>query len=203
MYTCLILDICQVERCKELWRRLQAFYKNRKVESKLDNLTLLMIQKQKSAPPKLRAKAAELRCLIPFIQDMALEFFDDGDAKENCAKQLVVLLNGCYSALSSDVVFAADLLADRCRKMCVLWVALESRSDPPLWRVKPKMHLFQELAGMQVGDRPALSWTYRDEDFGASLAQRARVRGGHHTPKAVGQAVLLKFIAKHTLPRVA
>jgi hypothetical protein len=190
------------ENCKRIFIRMRAWYKNNPVDSKYDNLIPTMIQKKASTPPKLRGKAAEVRSLVPFVKLLAEEFFSDADIMESTAKEAAKLLNGMYECLSAAAVFSGDHLAERCRKLCLLWVAMEAQSVPPLWRVKPKMHLVQELCEMSIGDRPALSWTYRDEEFGGSLAQYARKRGGHHTPIAIGRAVLLKFIAKHPIPRI-
>ena len=45
------------------------------------------------------------------------------------------------------------------------------RAAGKLWVFKPKFHLFQ-------GGNLGLLWTYRDEDFGGSIAHTARRRGG-------------------------
>ena len=55
------------------------------------------------------------------------------------------------------------------------------------------LHLFQELAEMD-GCQPALSWTYRDEDFGGTVAGLGRRRGGPRTIAATGSQVLQRFV---------
>ena len=62
-----------------------------------------------------------------------------------------------------------------------------------LWRVKPKMHLFQELCFEDAN--PSDSWTYRDEDFGGYLAASSRCRGGKATVRSVNEMVLNNFKA--------
>ena len=63
-----------------------------------------------------------------------------------------------------------------------------------VWVLKPKHHAFMELS-LQVGN-PALTWTYRDEDVGGFLAGLAKLKGGSHNPKAVGNSVIQRWRAK-------
>ena len=119
---------------------------------------------------------------------------------ESAARQASKMLNGMYEALSASLPFAGDLLAENCRRLCLLMVALDEASVSPAWNIQPKMHLVQELCEQGLGDRPALMWTNRDEDFGGSLAKLARRRGGAHSAKAIGDSALMKFIARHPLP---
>ena len=96
---------------------------------------------------------------------------------EEAAKAGMVNLHRCYVCLSSDTIFAKDLFEDSARRFAAQYVALEAAVPDGLgWRIKPKMHLFWELA-MERG-KPATCWTYRDEDFGGSVAAMPRRRGG-------------------------
>ena len=75
----------------------------------------------------------------------------------------------CYQCLSDDSIFHADVLYDASKRFAASYVALNTvADDPKLWRVKPKLHLFLELCA--EGSRPSRAWTYRDEDFGGSMA---------------------------------
>ena len=181
---------------------MAAWYQNHEYDAKFDTLTPTMLQKSASTPPKLRGKAAEIRSLVPFVQKACETLLTDNISVAQAAKEMSKLLAGMYECLSATAPFAADPLADRCRRVCLLWVALEQSSPAPLWRVKPKMHLMQELCEESLGERPALSWCYRDEEFGGSLAQLARRRGGAHSALAVANAVILKFISRHPVPRL-
>ena len=49
---------------------------------------------------------------------------------------------------------------------------------------------------------PSQEWTYRDEDFGGSLARMAHKRGGPGSPAAQSKTVVLKFAARHSLPMI-
>ena len=97
-------------------------------------------------------------------------------------------------------MFVAVDLTRHSRTCCLLTVALEA-ANKKLWRVKPKMHLFQELCEMQSSS-PADSWTYRDEDFGGTLAKVSRRRGGLNSPLGTARSVLQRFAAKHAVPAI-
>jgi len=185
-------------RCKELFLLMQTYYRANNVESRLDHLTPLMLCKPMQTP-KLRAKAAEARGLVPFARDTALLLLSDAVPTESTAKEAAICLASCYDALS-HTTFLADDLKKHCRKFCLLTVALEA-ADEKLWRVKPKLHLFQELCEMQTSC-PADSWTYRDEDFGGTLAKISRRRGGNNSALGTGRSVLQKFAAKHAVPAI-
>ena len=81
----------------------------------------------------------------------------------------------------------------------MLLVQLEQHNT--LFKVIPKLHLFQELAEMS-DICPSLTWCYRDEDFGGSLASLSRIRGGWNKAAQVAKNVLLKFMLQHHLPRI-
>lgn len=83
----------------------------------------------------------------------------------------------------------------------MLLVRLEERAGGIDWRVKPKLHLLQELAEVS-GSCPSDSWLYRDEDFGGSLAQMSRRRGGRNAPHNTSAVVLAKFQARYRLPSI-
>jgi len=188
----------ELARCRELFLLIQIFYKANDVESRLDHLFPNMLcQKKKS--PKLRAKAAEARGLVPFARDAAVRYLLDTDPAEHAAKQAAIQLASCYDCLS-HAAFDHDLLRASCRRFCLLTVALEA-TDSKLWRVKPKMHLFQEMCEMQASC-PTDSWTYRDEDFGGTLAKISRKRGGLSSAMSTAKGVLQRFAAKHVLPSI-
>ena len=161
-------------RLQVLWERMLAFYDREGIQDKLQNLTLGMIQGKK-APPKLRCSAAQCRALIPFALEMSQSVLGASPVEE-AAKCGMVHLGRCYTCLSSDTIFAKDMFEDSATKFAAQYIALEAASEGLAWRVKPKLHLLLEL--FLEGGRPATCWTYRDEDFGGSVAGMARRRGG-------------------------
>ena len=92
-------------------------------------------------------------------------------------------------------------MANSSRLFCLQLLALPTVTREALWKFKPKHHLFQELAEYSQGC-PTLFWTYRDEDFGGSLASLARSRGGRNSPLGVSHNVLTCFMAKHKFPHL-
>ena len=192
------------DRCSQLFLRMQQFYKENKTESRLDNLTLSMLRAdQAKKGPKLRAKGAEARGLVPFAAELADQLLRDDDEEERAAKLAARALHACYQNLSTAVYDAARM-AHHSRTFALLQVALETHAEQHNslnWYVKPKLHMFQEMC--EFGStRPATCWTYRDEDVGGSVASYAWRRGGALTAVSVSSMVLMKFRAKHNVPHI-
>lgn len=165
----------------------------------LDNLTLSMI-KAKSKPPKLRARAGEARGLIKFAAQLADSKLSDNDVFESTVKCCARHLQACYDCLSR-ANFSHDIMAKNCKAFCTLYVALSDQAlNKKCWRVKPKMHMFQELCEMSGDQIPSLNWCYRDEDFGGGMAAVSRRRGGKNTPLSTSLHSLQRFFAKHKVP---
>ena len=151
--------------------------------------------------PKLKSYGAETRGLIPVMKDLVLELLHEADPVEQCVKQTSLHLATCYDCLSSSAPFAADRMAENCRRFCTLYVGLAARL-PRVFHVKPKLHLFQELCEMELPGQPSTHWTYREEEFGGSIAQMGRRLGGAHTAVSTGHQVLNKFCARHKVPEI-
>ena len=184
----------KAERVQSLWRRVSALYNDYPTEARLGNLTEAMLSPT-ARSAKLRAHGAECRALVPIAGHLVRELVADDASVDGTVRQTMASLEACYSCLSARA--DATNLGVHCRRFCTLWVALE-RLDVG-FHIKPKTHLFQELCEMQR-TRPALHWTYRDEDFGGSLVSIGRRRGGHRSAIAMGRQILVKFCARHPLP---
>ena len=184
-------------RVKELWRRIQHYYKNTTI-SKLDNLTSNMIKATGARTAKLKAHAAESRGLVPIALQLAKDILSEDDPLDAAVLQVTQELASCYECLSAGA--DQSTLADHSRRFCTLWVTLEAMHDR--FGIKPKMHLFQELCEQSGPTRPSAHWTYRDEDFGGSIVGLARHRGGPKTPGATGHRVLMNFCARYPFPVV-
>jgi hypothetical protein len=184
-------------RCANLWLKIQDWYRRHEVKDCLEQLKLSMIRQPKKAP-KLRSKAAQARALVPFAKEAAVEMLSDADVIEHTVKHCAIHLDACYSSLSS-ATFDSTVLAENSRKFCLLYCSL-STENGLAWRVKPKLHMFQEMCEMSGGTLPSLCWTYRDEDFGGSIAKYSRSRGGKDTPLNKAKHVLTVFLAKNRIP---
>lgn len=180
----------KTERCTFIWREMQEFYAAAHVQDKLKNLTPGMICGPR-ASPKLRASAAQMRALVPFCKQLA-ERFLGGTPEAEAIKAAASNLCRCYEALSSSS--SGDDLASCSRRFAAQFVALEQISPERRWRVKPKMHMFLELAA--EGSNPSLCWTYRDEDFGGTCARLSRRRGGLLKAQETSTVLLQRFLIK-------
>jgi hypothetical protein len=196
----------EASRCRALFLEIQAYYRRVQPESRLDDLRPSMLGPA-GKPPKLRAKAAEARFLVPFAKEAAERLLAQeargllpqvAHVQEATARQAACHLAACYDCLS-QATYSPEALRENSRKFALLYVALERATPHPAWRVKPKLHLFQEMCELGTAC-PSLCWSYRDEDFGGSLAQVSRRRGGSSSPAATAAALLAKFAAKHEVP---
>ena len=88
-----------------------------------------------------------------------------------------------------------------CRKCCVLYAALSREAagagQPLLWRIKPKMHMFQEMAEYQALElgHPSRWWTYMDESFVGEVANMATSRGGPKAAATTSKRTMQRYIA--------
>jgi hypothetical protein len=185
------------EKLANFFKRIQLYYVEEGVSDVLDDLTWAMIQKKATSSPKLRAKAAEARKLVPFARLEAARCLSGGKPEEVTAMQAAVHLEKCYNCLSN---YDTVTLQNESTHFLLLYKALEEHAvsvGSCAWKVKPKFHIWQELCNMP--DNPVSHWVYRDEDFGGYVAQVAKRKGGKNTVRATGEQVLNKFRAKHTL----
>ena len=187
------------DRLASLFDDIQKFYKTTECQSRLEGLTHTMIRKDASSTPKLRGRGADIRALVPYGFEAAQRLLDSSDPLESTAKQMAVHLNECYKLLPR-AAFQHSALAENCQKFCELALAMEDE-DPAIWGCKPKLHLFQELC--EESDYcPSLSWCYRDEDMGGSLARIAHRKGGCLSAKATAENLLKKWCARYPVPRI-
>ena len=188
-------------RCSALWLRLQAWYEAQGVQDRLQNLTLGMLCKEK-ASPKLRASAAQVRALVPWLWSLGQDLLADDDDEEVAMASAAYHLLQCYRSLSHESIFFQEVLTTSSRLFALQYVALESHAlGTKNWRAKPKLHLFLELASS--GSQPSLFWTYRDEDFGGACAKMSRRRGGMAKPGPSSSGLLHRWRIKHPVPRLA
>ena len=183
------------DKVSHLFGCVWEYYESNAITSRLDTLTLKMLGKKGKA--KLRGKAAEIRALISFAPILCTSFCDAGDVVDQTVSLASFALQACYANLSRNS-YDRHNLATNSRKFCMLLVELEKKAQ---FRLLPKLHLFQELCEM-TDINPSLTWCYRDEDFGGSLAALSRVRGGANRAANIAKSVLLKFCCQHKFPRL-
>ncbi len=109
---------------------------------------------------------------------LADEMLDLSVPKFEAMRHAAFHLNELYSALSSDHPDPCACMKEHGIKFAIQYVALHdfcNHADDKAWRIKPKLHLF--LHSTSANSLPRLVWTYRDEDFGGSVARMARRKG--------------------------
>jgi hypothetical protein len=190
----------KAEQCKQLHLRMQTFYKTCVCTSRLDELKPTMLKKRGATKyPKLRAKAGEARALVPFAKLLAAEVLGNSPEHET-AKHCATALNDTYECLSA-ANFSEARIAETARIFALHYIALSTLATALgacRWGVKPKFHLFLEMTTCKSS--PAKCWTYRDEDFGGTVANMCTRRGGKNSPVSVGRTLFAKFAAMHNPP---
>ena len=190
--------------CASLWAKLRKHYAIFKSPNRLQNLTVEMIKKVGKGP-KLRAKGAETRGMVPF----ALECAIDLHAYKASTHSLTVLqcmssLMDFYTLMSLDE-YPPEVGAKACRKFNLLYHALSQESAQngyeAFWKLKPKHHMFAEMAEYQAPSlgNPSAFWNYADEDFVGWVAKLASSKGGPTSAATTAKKVLEKYRALGSL----
>ena len=190
------------KRVGELFKEILEEYKNQGVTSdRLATLTETMFRKDAASAPKLKAKGAETRKLVPILGVLCRKLLDSTGELDSAVVACMSLLLQCYAALDVDP-YDPKLMEREVRRFALQYVSLRDYyADNINWRVKPKLHLLLHLS--QSSTCPKDTWCYRDEDFGGATATMVRAKGGHNTPGNSSQIVLDKFKARNNLPVLA
>ena len=187
------------KRVKELFKLLKKHQKTVDSSNKLQGLTVEMI-KQDKKPPKLRAKGGETRSLMTFALEMSITMHQNLQTEHSNAVLQCVSGHMEFYLLMGVEPYKPDLASAACQKFCTFYNALskeaqDSHGNDLFWRIKPKFHMYQELAQYQtfvLGD-PKLFWTYKDEDFVGWVAKLARTEGGPKQAATVATNVLQQY----------
>ena len=187
------------QKLDALWAKIQAWYEEKGVVDRLQNLTQKMLQSAGKHPyPKLRGSAAVVRKLVPFLYPLCQELDQTSPEVRDCTIA-AKLLGDCYDALREEDREALANLPSNSRKFAALLVVLETH-NASRFHVTPKLHLFQHMA--ESGSLPSRCWTYRDEDFGGSVAAVSRRKGGLLSPTATSAGFLEKWLILTSVTQV-
>ena len=187
----------QESRVKLLWKEINEFYVNYGIKDRLKKFTKNTIRPEASQPPKLHASASQCRALVYFGHLAAQKFLSDTEPDEYAAKTAAYHLNVCYSTLKTP---NKDALFKSSQAFVLQYAALFATSNGIAWRIKPKAHMFLELCA--EGSRPELTWTYRDEDYGGTIAKTCKMRGRWKKVKCFSTHALDLFHIDNEFPRV-
>jgi hypothetical protein len=187
----------QDARVKLLNDEVQQYYRNYGIQDKVKKFTKNTIRPEASVPPKLHSSAAQCRALIYFGHLASQRFLSDDIPVEYAAKTAAYHLNVCYSTLknaNSDALFLSS------QAFMLQYAALQSVSNGIAWRIKPKAHMFLELCS--EGSQPELTWTYRDEDYGGTIARSCKMRGMWKKVSCFAAHALDLFHIDNLFPRI-
>ena len=195
----------QDKRVTELWAEIKRRYRVWETECRIQGLTREMIlQKKPNATPKLRTKGAETRHLVPIALGLAQSYADA--VSTEMSRTIVSMLSRLvdFYMLLGVRPFALDKCKAASLECVVLYKALHDTQESgsvTLWPLKPKIHMFQELAEFVVevlGD-PADFWNYRDESFVGFIATMSASRGGGRGPATMPLNALNRWRVSATL----
>ena len=191
-------------RVGRLWKDILESYKRLNYEQGMRFPYLKLksfIQTGKS--PKLRGKAAHIRGLVPILDALASKYLPQTDVHTQTVKSCLHYLSMCYQELGN---FSAERFESSANRMAILYCALEKEQldlgVQKRWKIKPKLHLFLELAFHICKERgnPRKFWTYTDESHGGFLREIAKSRGGKNSSSSSCYRMLCRFIFKCPLP---
>lgn len=177
----------KTEAVAALWQDVLQWYRTQPANiTRIDKLKLEHFAQDKK-PPKLKCKAAAARQLVPFLPALCEKYLlqpEHTTSVNTTISNLTKQLHQTYQALYSG---DAELLARNCRNTCILWKSLQTHLqtlEPGTnrWKMKPKVHVFQELCEFQTQERgsPMQAWCYKDEDFGGYLQKLQKKRRQKH-----------------------
>lgn len=191
------------ERIRQLFLLVQKYYTDHAIQQRYSNLTIKMLQKKSGQPPKLRGRASEVKGLVLFGKLMADVHCQDNHPVEHTVKIAASHLKNLYDIVWSRHNFNPEAMHHESFRLRNLLKALDEfhSSSSNKWRMKPKLHLMEELCEKQT-DNPLDHSTFRDEDWGGAAARWARRRAGPASAASTSNNVISKFCANNALPRL-
>ena len=181
------------ERCANLFLEVKAYYDANDVADRFDHLQVSFFE-PKDKPYKLRGSAAKIRALVPFMYQLGQEVLDINDPVDAAVRQAAFHLHEVYAALSSQHADPCGSMKEHGLKFAIQYVGLHdflNPADDKAFRIKPKLHLFLHITS--DSSLPRLTWTYRDEDFGGSVARMSRRRGNLLRCSSTSMCCLSRF----------
>ena len=188
------------QRVQLLFERIEKWYDDNHVTDRIHHLTPSAIQKSGKGPT-LNASAVCVRALYPFLKEASNALLDASKPEDRAVQIACDQLNRCKDCLSGDSdVLWSDILRESSKKFALQFQALRMTAEGKDWKVKPKMHHFLEMCA--DGQKPSMSWTYRDEDYGGSIAKMSRRRGGKKSAKSWSAQTMTLFCIHNPVPRL-
>ncbi len=189
------------ERTKCLFSHILQYYETSSVGDRLQTLEpKAFTSSGVGKANKLKSKAAVARGLVPFLPALTRRFLTSGSVHDLTVQSVAQNLAACYRLHDAP----GQDLQKACRRFANSYAALErevlaSAPSSAHWRIKPKLHLFQELC--EYSPRAArLFWCYKDETFGDICAKPFQRRGGKDNPGKNSETLLLRWCCLTPFP---
>ena len=174
---------------------MQDFYRHEHSHTRLGSLVLNMV-KRPGEPAKLRAKAGETRCLVPFAWQQACRAAQQQDGRRWELLEAATASLHYLSAMVHAWPWPKEEAVGHVRCLAESWAELAAM-DAGVFRVKPKLHLLHHLVSevAPMHGPPSLFWCYQDEDWGGHAAKVAARRGGRKSPATLAGRTLCRLLA--------
>ncbi|CAE7224502.1 unnamed protein product [Symbiodinium sp. CCMP2592] len=189
--------------CREVFFMIKEYYSANNVGSQLGELKPTMLKGKGKPYPKLRAKAAESRALVPFSEILAQAVLVPEEPFDNMLMKAASSFARCYDQLSKDS-FQPATLAQEAFEFASRYVDLNKEAERlgmKLFKIKPKLHMFLEFSYCCTCS-PSANWCYRDEDFAGKVAMAAFPRGGANTVRALAESYFLRWKSMYAVPEL-
>ena len=150
--------------CSKLLNMIKICSHELQAEAPLNNLTVFMIRGAANKKPKLKAKAAENRRLVPVLRLMLQKCFEVATPYEVKRLQCLEAMCKIYEEMASWVQGVSHIkLQKLARQHLVLYTSLSNgATDSLCWHLYPKHHLFLHVVENTINN-PRLEWNYGDE----------------------------------------
>jgi hypothetical protein len=188
----------QGDNIKKLFEHMNEWYKTIKHKTKLQGKLTVERIRTKAGWPKLKAKAAQTRCLSRYALELMQKFGDksDHDRKVTAVCQLLVRF---YDLMDAESMF----LGESARKempnigfrLGTLYSDLAAQAaaiGEKMWKTSPKLHIFVHLCEWQCLEfgNPRYYWCYADEDLVGSMIEI----GETCHPRTIAASCLFKWL---------
>ena len=181
---------------------LTAWYKEVQENSRLKGKLSVARLRGPDGYPKLKAKAAATRHMLPYAINLLQRFAvtdaeSDDKTHDDRATLVLAYLQRFYDILYEQGQLmtqdAKTEIAELGRRLAIIYVALARDSlgaGIRLWKITPKLHVFVHLCEWQSFLNPRSFWCYADEDLVGSMVEVAE---SVH-PNTVAESGMFKWI---------
>ena len=200
----------QTERLKQINSELDIFYSDHIVSSRLPKLLLQNLTIKQSNIGRRQAflsgqvvKAANTRCVMPFISILARKYIHGSDFVSSSIRKLCESLCAIYECLYSAGYFLSDEQLKFLEKHVLRFgrhFMVACNSDDPsssilMFCMRPKVHQMQHLPLQARLHNPRFLQCYGEESFvGVMCKVWAASKSGPQSQATIQRTVLIKYL---------